>query len=208
MLLHPTPFAALVATIWLCGLAHVHAGTGTAPPPREGDQTAPTAQWTLTPDGTHIVQPRFRLIWPRCVEGMQWNGRHCVGTPLLLDHAQAVEHVRQRNLADGMRWRLPSAKELQIVSQLNMQAIKSGSTAPMPDATLGWCWSGTTNVMRQHLNPYNYGNIARGPGGTGGQQLDLQNGWVVNTGTAEMRGDISRRTPMMLRLVRAADRPD
>jgi len=168
-----------------------------------------SAEWVLSADGQHIVLPRSRLVWPRCVEGMQWNGRTCVGTPLWVDHAQALEHARRRSHADGVSWRLPGARELQLISQHNLRAVDIGQVAPLPEPSLGWCWSGTTSVIRQQINPYSYDTIARGAtGGVGGQQLDLQNGWAVNTGTAEMRGDLSRRTPMMLRLVRTSDRPD
>lgn len=168
-----------------------------------------TAEWTLSADGQHIVLTRSRLLWPRCVEGMQWNGRTCVGTPLWVDHAQALEHARQRSQAEGVAWRLPGARELQLMSQHNQRAIEAGQAAPLPESTLGWSWSGTAQVIRQQVNPYSYDTIARGStGGVGGQQLDLQNGWAVNTGTAEMRGDIPRRTPMLLRLVRVSDRPD
>ncbi len=175
-------------------------------------QTAPSnpaVDWGVSTDGQLVLQAGARLLWQRCVEGMRWNGRTCTGTPLYLDYPQAVEQARRRSQAEGVRWRLPTARELQFISQHNQRAVDAGQTALLPDASLGWTWSATTSVLRQQFNPYAYENIARGPaGGAGGQQLDLENGWVVNTGTAEMRGDISRRTPMMLRLVRAADRPD
>lgn len=170
---------------------------------------AATAEWALSADGQHIVLTRSRLLWPRCVEGMQWTGKTCVGTPLWFDHAQALEHARQRSQADGVTWRLPSARELQLMSQHNQRAIEAAQPAPLPESSLGWSWSGTTQVIRRQINPYSYDTLVKGStAGVGGQQLDLKNGWAVNTGTAEMRGDIPRRTPMMLRLVRPVDRPD
>ena len=170
---------------------------------------SPAADWAISADGQQLLQAGARLLWPRCVEGMRWNGRTCTGTPMYLDYPQAVEQARRRSQAEGVRWRLPTARELQFVSQHNQRAVDARQTALLPEPSLGWSWSATTSVIRQQVNPYSYDTIARGAaGGAGGQQLDLENGWAVNTGTAEMRGDISRRTPMMLRLVRAADRPD
>lgn len=194
----------LLAASWLSGPAL--AGDATEP---HTPRPATKAEWVLSADGQHTLLTRSRLLWPRCVEGMQWNGKTCVGTPLWVDHAQALEHARRRSQLDGLTWRLPSARELQLISQHNQRAMEAGQTAALPEPGLGWSWSGTTLVIRQQVNPYSYDTIARGAaGGVGGQQLDLQNGWAVNTGTAEMRGDIPRRTPMLLRLVRAADRAD
>lgn len=186
----------LVAAASLCGPTHAQ----TAP-------SSPAADWVISADGHLLLQAGARLLWPRCVEGMHWNGRTCTGAPLYLDYPKAVEQARRRSQAEGVRWRLPTARELQFVSQHNDRAVDARQTALLPDASLGWSWSATTSVIRQQVNPYSYDTIVRGPaGGAGGQQLDLENGWAVNTGTAEMRGDISRRTPMMLRLVRAVER--
>lgn len=209
MRLHRITCAALLALSGpLYGLAIAQASTAAVPGPAAPEQASASPAWSLAPDGSHVVQLRSRLVWPRCVEGMHWNGRSCAGTPLWVDHAQALEHARRRSQAEGVGWRLPSARELQVMSQLNMHTVRTENRALLPEPTLGWCWSGTTSVIRQQANLYNYGDIVRGPGGNGGQHLDMQHGWAVNTGTAEMRSDILRRTPMMLRLVRAADRPD
>ena len=203
------PINALGITLLAAACISGPALAQTASTARPASPAAVPAEWTLSADGQHIVLTRSRLVWPRCVEGLRWNGKTCVGTPLWVDHAQALEHARQRSQADGLTWRLPSARELQLISQHNQRAVDTEQVAPLPEPSLGWCWSGTTHVIRQQVNPYSYNTIARGTtGGVGGQQLDLQNGWAVNTGTAEMRVDIFRGTPMMLRLVRAADRPD
>jgi Protein of unknown function (DUF1566). len=74
----------------------------------------PAASPTLVPsqDGASIIDLRARLVWPRCVQGMLWNGKACTGTPQRLDYAQAVALAHARWKTDGVRWRLPRVPEL------------------------------------------------------------------------------------------------
>src|SRR2546427_1298998 len=41
-------------------------------------------------DGRDVIDRRARLLWPRCVEGMQWNGKTCTGLPELFTHKQEI----------------------------------------------------------------------------------------------------------------------
>ncbi|HMN94080.1 MAG TPA: hypothetical protein PKC60_12695 [Hydrogenophaga sp.] len=188
----PSP-AVLALSLLLSFVVPGQAGTGSP---------SPVPEWTLSPDGAHIVMTKARQLWPRCVEGLRWNGSGCAGTPLWMTHAQALEHARRRSQTDGMPWRLPSARELQLLSQ------QTQGTAMLPDTTLGWSWSGTRSVVRHEVNPYSYDTLQRWTTTVGGQRLDLQHGWAVNTATAQMRSDIPRETPMLVRLVRAVERAD
>ena len=91
-------------------------------------------------DGASIIDLRARLVWPRCVEGMQWNGKTCTGTPQRLDHAQAVALANARWKADGMRWRLPRVPELK---RLVDKTISPAGLDPalFPAAPHDWHWS-------------------------------------------------------------------
>ena len=49
-----------------------------------------------SPDGSFVVDERMRLAWARCVEGMEWNGKPCTGTPPMLDRAPARARGTER----------------------------------------------------------------------------------------------------------------
>ncbi|MBD3892699.1 DUF1566 domain-containing protein [Hydrogenophaga sp.] len=163
----------------------------------------PQPEWTLTSDGAHLIQHSSRLIWTRCAAGLRWNGRHCVGQLLLLDHSAANALARQRARDEGVAWRLPHLKELQQLARLSQQSPGAGR-ATLPVASQGWSWSATAAIRMRSVNIYNYNNIAQGISGQNVNQLQFMHGWAVHTGTGEQRNDALRRAPMMVLLVRPA----
>lgn len=168
----------------------------------DGASKAP--DWVLTPDGSHIVQRSTRLLWPRCVEGMRWNGKDCIGEPLGMAIAEATALARSRTKADGHAWRLPHLKELQQLAHLAGQTSDMGRTA-LPESTQGWCWSGTAAIDTRQVNAYRYDNIMKGLNGQNVNQMKFLHGWAVNTATGESRNDVLKRTLLYVRLVRPAD---
>lgn len=78
-------------------LAAVLAGSALAQAPRfryiKGDSEA--------------VDRTTHLTWRRCLEGMNWDGVACAGTPATFVHEAAVAHTQSQK-----GWRLPTAKEL------------------------------------------------------------------------------------------------
>ncbi len=165
-----------------------------APPP------APAA---LQPsqDGTLVIDARARLAWPRCVEGMQWNGRSCTGAARLMTYGEAQALVRERARAEGVRWRLPRVNELRRL--VNRGAQSPGMDAALfPAAPRQWHWTGTASVNTAAVNPYAYGNVQRG--GAGESRLSAQQGWAVDMDSGAARGDVGRATRLPVRLVRPA----
>jgi hypothetical protein len=160
-----------------------------------------TAEWTLSTDGAHILQRSTQLVWPRCVEGMRWNGRFCIGEPLWLDQSEAQALARQRAQATGLAWRLPYIRELQQFARMSA-AAPDASRPSVPEATQGWVWSGTTPIQIHEINPYRYDNVMKGGNGQSTSQMKFLHGWVVNTATGEARDDVLKRTKMFVRLVR------
>lgn len=158
-----------------------------------------SADWSLSADGAYVLDQRAGLAWPRCVEGMQWNGKTCTGTPQRLDHAQAVALANARWKADGMRWRLPRVPELK---RLVDKTISPAGLDPalFPAAPHDWHWSGTANVSTGSGNQYNYGNVMNSR--SGGGDMAFRQGWAVNLETAESRGDVGKGTRLLVRLVR------
>ena len=161
----------------------------------------PAASPTLVPsaDGASVIDLRARLVWPRCVEGMQWNGKSCTGTPQRLDHAQAVALANARWKAEGVRWRLPRVPELK---RLVVKTIRPPGLDPslFPAAPHDWHWSGSANVSTGSGNQYNYGNVMNNR--AGGGDMAFRQGWAVNMETAESRSDVGKGSRLLVRLVR------
>ncbi len=147
-----------------------------------------------TADGQYVVDPRSKLAWPRCVEGMAWNGKTCTGQPRLMTHGEALALASARFKAEGVAWRLPRLTELR-----RWAASEQGWTL-FPEAPLDWHWTSTSRIDSTQANPYNYNSITSGSGTQ--DRLGVQQGWAVHMGTGEARGDVGRRTPLVVRLVR------
>lgn len=175
------------------------AAAPTAPAAPEPPAMPP--HWSLTEDGAGVIDERARLIWSRCVVGMEWDGNTCAGKPLWLDYAQAVDAAAARAKADGLRWRLPQFKELQRLADLPKPGAGLDTTV-FPGGPRDWHWSGTANILTGQHNPYNYSNIMQGIGGQSTTQLDSLHGWAVNLGNGEARGDVTKRSTLYVRLVR------
>ncbi len=173
--------SSLVAAL-LAGAAAAQA----TPPAATGP--APTA------DGSHVIDPRSKLAWPRCVEGMAWNGKTCTGQPRLMTHGEAVALASARFKAEGVAWRLPR------LTELRRWAASAQGQALFPAAPQDWYWTSTSRIDSTQANPYNYDSIARGSGTQ--DRLGVQQGWAVNMETGEARGDVGRRTLLVVRLVR------
>lgn len=165
-----------------------------APPP-------PAAEWLVSEDGVTVIDVRAQLVWPRCVEGMQWTGKTCTGTPLLLDRAEAAALATARWKADGVAWRLPRAAELQRL--VNKSANPPGIDPQLfPAAPDLWYWSSTANVSGLRNNQYNYNTIRQSREGDSAGQMAMLNGWAVSLSTGEARGDVARTSKLPVRLVR------
>lgn len=163
-------------------------------------QAAASDGVTLTEDGAYVVDARSKLAWPRCVEGMAWNGKTCTGAPRLMTHHEATAWAASRAKADGVPWRLPR------VTELRRWAGKDGKATAVvanffPAAPLDWYWTLTASIDTKAANPYNYGNIAQGRAGALDSKLGVQQGWAVNMATGAAEGDVSRRSRLVVRLV-------
>lgn len=186
--------AAVVGGLWVL--------SAVASPQQKG-----SADWRVSDDGAYVIDVRAQLAWPRCVEGMQWNGTTCTGKPLLLDRAEATALAAARWQAEGVAWRLPRAAELQRL------VGKAAHNAPGADARLFpaapdlWYWSSTANVSGVRGNQYNYNTIRQSREGDSAGQMALLNGWAVNMATGEARGDVARASKLPVRLVRPQMEP-
>jgi hypothetical protein len=167
------------------------------------DDVAPP-DWYLSPDGGLIIHRSARVAWPRCVEGMKWNGKRCMGVAMWLDHTEALALAQSREKAEGIAWRLPYLKELQQLARQNAQPGAQGP-ALLPQAGQGWCWTATTTIVTGSINPYSYGNIQRGLSATNMNQMKFLHGWAVNTASVDEQSNVLKHTKLMVRLVRRID---
>ena len=178
-----------------CLLPALVAATACAAGPPVAPDFAPSA------DGASVINRHTRLAWLRCDEGMQWNGETCVGQALLLDRPEAIALAAARSKADGVSWRLPRVPELQRLANTPVGL----DPRLFPAAPRGWHWSATDNIDTTAFNQYNYGNITQGRTNDNTNRLAFLHGWAVNMATGEARGDVTRRTRLPVRLVRAVD---
>lgn len=195
----PSPRCTLLALACLGGLA--------APVAALAQSAAePGPSLALSADGSLVVDTRAKLAWPRCVEGMQWNGRSCTGTPLELDYVQAQAHAQARWKAEGVPWRLPRAAELRRL--VDKSASTPGLDARLfPAAPSGWYWASNTNVQGGLAgNQYNYGNVERAQRQVqGGESLDstrVNQRFAVDLQTGDIRSDAAKFSKLHFRLVR------
>lgn len=175
--------------------------------PVQAAPAAPARAPTLhvSADGTLVVDTRSRIAWARCVEGMHWNGKTCAGEPLLFNFREAQAWARERWQQSGVRWRLPRVPELRRL--VNRQAKPPAVDAKLfPNAPSEWHWTSTASVNAVAVNPYAYGNAARG--GQGEHTLKAQHAWAVDMSSGQGQGDVGRATRLPIRLVRPAPEAD
>ena len=152
-------------------------------------------------NGAQVLDPYTGLAWARCVEGMRWNGKACTGVAQLLTYGEAQALARKRWQADGVRWRLPRVNELRRL--VNRKALPpSVDTQLFQAMPRDWLWTGTASVNTNTVNPYAYGNVARG--GAGESNMSVQQSWAVDMASGEARGDVGRATRLHVQLVRPA----
>lgn len=196
--IHPVRRLALL--VCLGGLA---LGPGAALAQSEGaaSSAAPDSHFTVSGDGLWVLDQRAKLAWPRCVEGMVWNGATCIGQPRRLTHGEAMDLALQRWKAEGVRWRVPRANELRRL--VDKQQLRGGVNPQwFPGAPREWHWSSSTNIRAGTVNPYNYGNVMEGRTEQSTTQVGFLHGWAVNMVDGEARGDVTKSSRLPVRLVR------
>lgn len=167
-----------------------------------GAADAPASpELSLSEDGAYVVDARSKLAWPRCVEGMAWNGKTCTGVARLMTHGEATALAAARAKAEGVAWRLPRVPELRRLAGKVGKPAAPG-VALFPAAPQDWHWSITASINAVRINPYDYDNIRQGRTGGNTDQLGVQQGWAVHLGTGEARGDVTKRSMLTVRLVR------
>lgn len=155
---------------------------------------------TVSADGQELLDLAGGHAWPRCVEGMRWDGRACQGEAALFTLAEALAMARARSETSGKGWRVPRVPELRGFGDRLAHAAQGANLAPAAPA--GWYWTSTVRIDSEAVNPYAYRNVQRGATETHADRLVPQVGWAVDPRTGEARADMPRRERLPLRLVR------
>lgn len=103
----------------------------------------PAARFVASADGQESTDRTTGLVWRRCVEGMRYDGSHCVGNYSLYEEDSAYAHANAVAAATGRPWRVPNAKELHSIADetVNTPAIDG---ATFPDTPPIKHWTSTT----------------------------------------------------------------
>ena len=154
----------------------------------------------LSADGSEVHDLRARLAWPRCLQGMEWRNQRCAGTPQQLSFGQAQKLAQEKHQADGLRWRLPRAKELQRLRQ--HAALAGERAALLPAVPDEWHWTGTASINAAPVNQYSYEQT-----GPGKNRMSTQQAWAVDWATGKASGEMGRGNALLVRLVRPLPAP-
>lgn len=162
--------------------------------------TASEVDFVVSKDGSFVVDAQTEFAWSRCVEGMQWNGKNCIGTPRLATYVEALSMAKERSKVDGLQWRVPRVKELQHFLD-KITHSKQDIAAIFPSSPVGWHWTGSASINTKSVNQYEYKNIENGVTPKTANSLAFLHGWAVNPQTGEARGDVLKRKTLLVRLV-------
>jgi hypothetical protein len=69
-------------------------------------------RFTISADNQEVLDTTTNLTWRRCTEGMEWNGKTCIGNPLKVKLENAKAIATSAAAATGKAWRVPTKEEL------------------------------------------------------------------------------------------------
>lgn len=98
--------------------------------------------YTISADGSEVIDQRTGLIWRRCSEGLSWNGATCVGVFAEFNLAEGIRHAAAQTSSTGITWRLPNVKELASIVNISRFIPAIDSTA-FPVTISGYYLSST-----------------------------------------------------------------
>ncbi|MFZ2990918.1 DUF1566 domain-containing protein [Ideonella sp.] len=92
--------------------------------------------------GDEITDNQTGLVWRRCTEGQNWNGKTCAGSHQAYTFEGALARAQNQAGSSGVAWRLPNVKELK--SLVNPEVINPAiNTSAFPGTPVTYFWSGT-----------------------------------------------------------------
>ena len=119
-------------------------------------------RFAVSADGQEVSDSTTRLVWRRCGEGMDWDGKTCSGTLVKLNYAGARKAAETAK-SSGKAWRIPTREEL--VTLYDVKAKKTPKVDPtmFPKATNGPFWAtraGTDDNLNAWLVNFRSGRVS------------------------------------------------
>lgn len=102
----------------------------------------PTA-YRISANGEEVADSATGLVWRRCVEGMQWDGTRCAGSPKYFMWYEALQY------AGGGRtgWRVPNIKELSSLVDTDAAGGLALDASAFPDTPNEQFWTSSPYVL-------------------------------------------------------------
>jgi len=119
-------------------------------------------RFTISSDGQEVTDSTTRLVWRRCGEGTQWDGKTCTGKLLKMNYAGARKAAEDAK-GSSKAWRIPTREEL--VTLYDVKAKKTPKVDPtvFPKATNGPFWAtraGTDDNLNAWLVNFRNGRVS------------------------------------------------
>ena len=131
-------------------------------------------RFTVSADGTEVLDTTTNLLWQRCAEGTKWDGKACTGKPALLKYGAAKESAAAVEKASGKPWRIPTKDELKgiVVKVKKKKPTIDVAAFPNTPPTLFWA---SREGFKDDLNAWlvSFGN-GRVYGNTGERKFPLR----------------------------------
>ena len=97
-------------------------------------------RFAISANGHEVTDSKSRLIWRRCVVGMSWDGKACIGKPGTFSYAAAKKAAVGIAEREGKAWHIPAREEL--VALVDMKTKKKpridSQAFPQTPAKLFW----------------------------------------------------------------------
>jgi hypothetical protein len=107
----------------------------------------PTAKnYVISKDGNEVFDSQTGLTWRRCVEGMKWNGKTCVGYPFGGMLVESLQRAASEARLTGKNWRLPNIKELSSLIDTSQPDLAIDSTV-FPETPNDQMWSSSPYAL-------------------------------------------------------------
>ncbi|WP_158529625.1 DUF1566 domain-containing protein [Parvibium lacunae] len=79
--------------------------------------TRPDSRYESGLGGLEVKDTVSGLIWRRCVEGLQWDGKQCAGEAIKVGLNEAQELAKKAATATKRAWRLPTHAEMHSLAE-------------------------------------------------------------------------------------------
>jgi Protein of unknown function (DUF1566) len=110
---------------------------------------ATAAPFEISADGREVTDAATGLVWRRCAEGLQWDGRACEGDAQTFSFDKARQHAQFESTNSKKNWRVPTLKELFTLVD-KAQPAPTIDPKAFPNTPAIQFWTSTLNAKENH----------------------------------------------------------